>query len=268
VDHDQNKLSLYKELSEKGFVTIRDSSETEVVITARDHAGNFTRLIIPVVGKKDTIAITKDIRKTPYFFRASQVNQIRDSLITAYFPKDIFYEDFYFDYSYQDGVVKLHDPTVPVHNYFKLTFDVSKMDHEELKQTYIAKRNRHGKWYYVSTKKKDNTLYTSSKDLGEFSLRTDNSPPSISPLGFKEGQWLTKYDRLKVKIYDRGSGIKSFRGELDGSWIRMAYNPKDGSLTYDYEDRELTGTEHQLKVEVTDNVNNKSTFNIRFNKKN
>ena len=268
VDHDRNRLSLYKQLSEKGFVTIRDSTETEVVITARDHSGNFTRLIIPVVGKKDTIAVRDEIRRTPYYFKANQANQIQDSVISAYFPKDIFYEDFYFDYSYADGVARLHDETVPVHNYFKLTFDVSKVDSEELKRTYIAKKNRHGKWYYVSTKKKDNTLYTSSKTLGEFTLKSDNNPPKISALGFKDGQWLTKYDRLRVKIYDRESGIKSFRGELDGSWIRMAYNPKDGTLTYDFSDRELVGTEHHLKVVVTDNVNNKTTLNIKFNKKN
>lgn len=268
VDHEQNKLSLYKELSRKGFVTIKDSTETEVVVTAKDYVGNFTRLIIPVIGRKDTIAIKRDIEKTPYFFRSSQVNQIKDDKVSAYFPKNIFYEDLYFDYAYEDGVARLHNESVPVHNYFKLTFDVSDRDPEELKQTYISKKNRHGKWYYVSTKKKDNTLYTSSKTLGEFKLSIDNEYPKISAVGFKEGQWLTKYDQLKIKIYDRGSGIRSFRGELDGEWIRMAYDPKNGTLTYDFKDKELKGTEHSLKVVVADNVNNKSTFNIKFNKKN
>lgn len=268
VDHKQNKLSLYKELSKNGFVNIKDSTQTEVVITAKDYVGNFTRLIIPVVGKKDTIAVKRQVEKTPYFFRADQVNQIKDSVVSVYFPKDIFYEDFYFDYGYEDGVARLHNSSVPVHNYFKLVFDVSGLDPTELKQTYISKKNRHGKWYYVSTKKKENTLYTSSKTLGEFKLSIDNQFPKISAVGFKEGQWLAKYERLQVKIYDRGSGIRSYRGELDGEWIRMAYNPKNGTLTYDFTDRELKGTEHLLKVVVADNVNNKTTFKIKFNKKN
>ena len=268
LDHDHNNLSLYKEIRDKGVVQVKDSMEYEVVVTARDYEGNFTRLIIPVVGKKDTIIAKKEVEKTPYFFKHDQINQIKDSVVTAYFPKSIFYEDFYFDYSYVEGIAKLHNSSVPVHNYFKVTFDVSNVPRDELKQTYIAKKNRHGKWYYVSTKKKENTLYTSSKSLGEFTLKTDNEPPKISPVGFKEGQWLTKYNTLKVKIYDKGSGIKSFRGELDGSWIRMAFNPKNGTLTYDFSDRELSGTEHHLKVVVLDNVNNKTTFETRFNKKN
>lgn len=268
LDHEQNNLSLYKQIRDKGVVHVKDSLEYEVVVTARDYEGNFTRLIIPVVGKKDTIVARNVVKKTPYFFRSDQINQIKDSVITAYFPKNIFYEDFYFDYSYTDGVVKLHNSSVPVHNYFKLTFDISRLSQDELRQTYIAKKNRHGKWYYVSTKKKENTLYTSSKSLGEYTLKTDKEAPKISPVGFKEGQWLTKYSRLKVKIFDRGSGIKSYRGELDGSWIRMAFNPKNGTLTYDFSDKELIGTEHNLKVVVVDNVNNKSTFEIKFNKKN
>ncbi len=268
LEHDQNKLSLYKQLTDKGFIKVKDSMEYEVVVTARDYVGNFTRLIIPVVGRKDTIVAKAEEKKTPYLFKSDQINQIRDSLVTAYFPKNIFYEDFYFDYQYEDGVAKLHNSSVPVHNYFKLTFDVSDIPRDELKQTYIAKKNRHGKWYYVSTKRKENTLYTSSKSLGEFTLKIDNEPPKIVPVGFKEGQWLTKYERLKVKIFDKGSGIKSYRGELDGSWIRMAFNPKNGTLTYDFSDRELIGTEHTLKVVVVDNVNNKTTFDIKFNKKN
>lgn len=268
LDNDRNKLSLYKEIKDKGVISVKDSVEYEVVVTAHDYMGNFTRLIIPVVGKRDTIIARNKIVKTPYYFKSNQINQIKDSVVSAYFPKNIFYEDFYFDYSYKNGIAKLHNSSVPVHNYFKLTFDITNVPREELKQTYIAKKNRHGKWYYVSTKKKENMLYTSSKSLGEYTLKIDNEPPKISPVGFKEEQWLTKYKSLRVKIYDKGSGIKSFRGELDGSWIRMAFNPKNGTLTYDFSDRELSGTEHSLKIVVVDNVNNKTTFETKFNKKN
>jgi hypothetical protein len=48
----------------------------------------------------------------------------------------------------------------------------------------------------------------------------------------------------------------------------MAYNPKNGILTYDFSDRKLEETLHNLKVVVTDNVNNSTTFTIAFNKKN
>ena len=73
---------------------------------------------------------------------------------------------------------------------------------------------------------------------------------------------------MKIKIHDKGSGIKTYRAELDGNWIRMALNPKNGILTYDFSDKPLVGTLHNLKVVVTDNVNNSTTFTTKFNKKN
>ena len=268
VEHEMNNLSLYKKLIKNGYINVKDSMEYNVSIIAKDFEGNKTKLIIPIKGRKDSIVIHKTIEKTPHFFKAKEANTIKDSVITAYFPKDIFFEDFYFDYSYENGIVKLHNSSVPVHKNFRLTFDVSKYNSDELKTLYIAKKNRHGKMYYVNTKRKENTLYTSSKNLGEYTLRSDNYNPSIKAVGFQKEQWLTKFKTLKVKIYDKGSGIKSYRGELDGQWIRMAYNPKNGILTYDFSDKKLEGTLHNLKVVVTDNVNNSTTFTTSFNKKN
>lgn len=267
IDHEKNTLSLYKNRLNNGFLKVEDSTEYEVKITARDYKGNHTTLIVPIIGKKDSVVTRKKIVKTPYYFRSNEVNRIRDSIISIYFPKNVFYEDFYFDYSYKDGIAKLHNSSVPIHNYFRLTFDVSGLSDETLQQGYIAKKNRYGKWSYVSTKRKDSTFYTSSKNLGEYTLKVDNEKPTVKPIGFKEGQWLTKYDRLQVRINDKGSGIKSYRGEIDGEWIRMAFNPKNGKLTYDFDDRILEDTQHQLKVVVIDNVNNKTTFTIGFNKK-
>jgi hypothetical protein len=119
---------------------------------------------------------------------------------------------------------------------------------------------------YVNTKRKDNTLYTSSKSLGEFTLQVDTKYPSAKAY-FKENQWLTKNNTLSVRIHDKGSGIKSFRGEIDGEWILLNFNPKKGILTYDFNDKYFDGNLHTLKIIITDNVDNSTTFTTTFNKK-
>jgi murein DD-endopeptidase MepM/ murein hydrolase activator NlpD len=266
IDSELNNLSLYKTVINDGYFTVKDSLDYRVTITAKDFEGNKTKLIIPVKGKKDSIAITKTVNKTPYFFKANQLNTIHDSVVQIRFPKNIFYEDFYFDYTYKDGVAKLHNNTVPVQNNFRLAFDISKYSEDEIKQMYIAKINKYGKPYYVKTKRKNNTLYTSSKSLGEYTLQTDKKYPSAKAY-FKENQWLTKDNSLKVRIHDKGSGIKSYKGEIDGEWILMEFNPKKGILTYDFKDKIFEGTLHKLKIIITDNVNNSTTFTTNFNKK-
>jgi len=98
------KLSIYRHIIDKGLLFIRDSLEYRIQITASDFKGNQTKLIIPIQGKKDTIIHYKKIKKTPYYFKADQTNKISDSTVIASFPKNIFYNDFYFDYQYKNGV--------------------------------------------------------------------------------------------------------------------------------------------------------------------
>lgn len=261
------KLSIYKHIIDKGLLFIKDSLEYRIQITASDFAGNQTKLIIPVQGKKDTIIHYKKIKETPYYFKVNQINKISDSFIIASFPKNIFCDDFYFDYQYKDGVAQLHNSSVAVHNNFTLSFDVSKYNNDDIKHMYIARKNKSGRLYYTSTRYKDHKLYTKTKTLGDYTLVKDFDKPKVFPHNFKENQWLSKKNYLMVRISDKGSGIKSYRGEIDGKWILMEYKPKKGTLTYNFNDKKLIGNEHTLKVIVTDNVNNSTTFTTTFNRK-
>lgn len=267
IDLPKSKLSLYKTLSNKGYFKVMDSLDYNVVITAKDFKGNKTKLTIPVKGKKDTILVSKIIKKTPYFFRANQINRIADSIVQVTFPKNIFYSNLYFDYTYQDGIATLHNKTVPVHNYFRIYFDVTKYSDEIIKQMYIASRSKYGKLNYLNTRHKDGKLYASSKTLGQFTLTTDSFMPKIVHYNFKANDNLSRKRYLKVRISDKGSGIKSYRGEIDGKWILMEFNPKTGILSYDFNDKKLENTSHILKVIVTDNVNNSTTFTTSFIRK-
>ena len=48
--------------------------------------------------------------------------------------------------------------------------------------------------------RKDNFLIGSTKTLGTYALTMDTIKPKISAVNFKEGQWLSKYRYLKIKI--------------------------------------------------------------------
>ena len=162
----------------------------------------------------------------------------------------------------------MHNRSVPVHNYFKLSFDLSKYSSDEIKKMYIARKNKHGKLSYVGARRKDGKMYTSTKTLGQYTLDSDKVAPKIFHYNFKANQNLGKKRYLKVRISDVGSGIKTYRGEIDGIWVLMEYEPKLRTLSYDFEDKKLTGFHHTLKIIVKDNVNNSTTFTTSFSRKN
>ena len=95
----------------------------------------------------------------------------------------------------------------------------------------------------------------------------DKKKPTIALKNIKSEQWLTNSKTLQVKIADDGSGIKSYRAEIDGKWILMEYSVKTGTLTYNFSDKKFVTAKHELTVEVVDNVGNKKSLSTIFYRK-
>ena len=116
----------------------------------------------------------------------------------------------------------------------------------------------------MSTYKRGNTFSTKTRQLGRFTLATDTIPPKIRPKNFKNKQWLTNYKYLSLKISDDLSGIDTYSATLNGEWILMEYEPKNSTITYNFDDKILDQKQCELKVTVTDNVGNTTTFSSSF----
>lgn len=265
--HPESKLSIYSQNPSKGYIDIKDGNSYNVEIVAKDFVGNTKKLIIPVQGKNDTIRIKKSIKETPYYIKHKEFNKFSKDGITVAFPKNTFYDDFFLDFKVENGEVFVHEKTKPLHKKYTLTFDVSNYPKEARKNLFIASYNSKGYPSYSKTVKKENTFYTSTKKLGKYTLLSDNEKPKLYLKNIKNNQWVTNYKKLVLKTSDNLSGIKSYRGEIDNEWILLEYNPKYGTLTYDFSDKKLVGSKHLLKVIVEDNAGNTNTLEKTFYRK-
>lgn len=265
--HPSNKLSIYQNVVNNGILNIKDSLTYNVVIEVKDFKGNLKSLTIPIQGKKDSITIYKEDKITQYQIKYKEFNKFQKEGVTIAFPKNTFYEDFYLDFNVKDSIATIHHKSVPLHKNYTLTFDVSKYTEEEREQLFIAKLSDKGRASYKQTIKKENTFYTTTKDLGTFTLLSDTESPSLKLSNIKNEQWLTHYNFLKLKVSDKLSGIKSYRGEIDGEWILLEYSPKYGTLTYNFADKKFTTAKHQLKVIAIDNVGNTKLLEATFYRK-
>jgi len=262
-----NKLSLYTKTLSNGYIKIEDGLSYTVKIIAKDFKGNTQKVTIPILGKKDSIIVANTPTITPYRIDRTQFYKFQKNNVSVAFPKKTFYNDFYLDFDVNDSIVKVHTPTVPLNKKYTLTFDVSKYSEGQKEQLYIASINRKGNTKYETTVKKDSTFYTSIKKLGDFTLLTDNEQPKVLLKNFKDQQWMTHFKTLKVKISDDESGIQSYRGTIDGEWILLEYNVKNGILTYNFNDKKFTTAKHLLEVIVKDNVGNTRTIKAHFFRK-
>ncbi len=262
-----NKLKIYNTLVDDGQIAIKEGLSYSVTLLLKDVAGNETKAIIPVQGKKEAVKKEAPIKKTNDFLVAKRTNNYDLGGAKVYFPANTFYKDFYIDLQKGQDTVTIHNRKVPAHRNFTLTFDVARYSKEDRKKLFIARLDNKGKPNHVSTFKRGNTFTTRTRNLGTYTLVKDTVPPSIKAKNFKEKEWLTNYSYLSIQIADDLSGVKTYNATLNGEWILMEYEPKRKTLTYNFDDKILNKKECALEVIVTDNVGNTTTFNSTFFRK-
>ncbi|MCF6295727.1 MAG: M23 family metallopeptidase [Flavobacteriaceae bacterium] len=264
-----NPLSLYKAVDENGYIKVEDSTASIYKVRVKDFKGNDTWLTIPIAGENsDNITYKKD-EITDYFVYADQATNLEEQNVSVYFPSNTFYDDFFIDFKVSNDTLTLHKPTVSAQKYFTISYDISNYTEADKDKLFVARLVGYYKNYllYTPTTKKGNILRARSKTLDTYVLGVDTENPKIKPLNFQEGKWLSKYRYLKVRIEDKISGVKNYRASVNGKWILMEYDAKKNILTHDFNDNVITDTKNNLKIIVTDNVGNSSTFETIFFRK-
>ncbi|AUS06180.1 M23 family metallopeptidase [Pseudotamlana carrageenivorans] len=263
-----NPLSIIKPLVNDGIVKVQDQMSMVYKIRVSDFKSNSSWVTIHINGKTDSLAQAEAPIVTPYFINANQTTNLKEGRVSVDFYKDTFYEDFYMDFEVKNDTVKLHEDTKATKKNFKITFDVSHYKEADRSKLYIAQLIGHNqKPSYTSTKHEGNFLVGNAKNLGIYTIASDTVAPTIKPVNFKNEQWISNHSELKIKISDDASGISKYRATINGKWILMEYEYKNNTLTYHFSDDIISETKNNLKLIVTDNVGNNSTFEALFYRK-
>ncbi len=262
-----NPLSVYKKKENNGILTVKDSLSYSYLIEIKDFKNNSTTIEVPIQGKKvDQIKIKETI-ETPDLALANENFTYNSGLFDLLIPKGSLYEDTYLDISVSGETAKIHNDQTPLHKNMTLAFDVSRYKDEDLKKMYIGRVISDKKSSYSRTYKKGKRFSTRTRTFGTYSLFSDTQKPVIVPINVASKKWISSATHLKIKINDSGSGVKSYRGTLNGKFILMEYDYKTGMLIYDFNDKIVTDSENNFKLVVLDNVGNRATFETTFYRK-
>ncbi len=262
-----NHLSIYNTLYNDGKIEVNEGMSYNVEFLIADIAGNTTKLVVPIEGKREAVKIPKEDRTTENYVIASKPNNYDLGAAKVYFPSNTFYEDFYINLEKGTDTITIHDNSVAAHRNFTISFDPSKYAQQDRDQLFIAHLDIDGRPSYSTTYKRDGSFTTRTRTLGTYTLVKDSVVPIIKPKNFKEKQWLNNFSYLSLRISDDLSGIDSYSATLNGKWILMEYEPKTNTITYNFEDNISNETENELVVTVTDNVGNSTTYTTTFFRK-
>jgi len=262
-----NPLSIYGNLSSEGKLNVKDSLDYQYTIKVTDFKGNEKLVRIPIKGQISDQIQKKEKLETEYLASSAKGLSAKGEKMDVYIPGGSLYDDAYLDISFSDDMVSVHKDEIPVHKNFTIGFDVSEYSEEEKDKLFIARISDNGRPSYSTTYKKGNRFTTGTRTFGNYKLAKDTTAPRVSPVNFYDGQWISSNETLKVKISDDLSGIDAFRATVNGKFILMEYEYKNNTLTHYFSDDILTETENDLKVIVTDNVGNTTTYTAKFYRK-
>jgi len=244
-----------------GVITLHDSNAHKIEIRVYDTNGNERTLSFNIQKSKNISEVKEE---TGQLFLPNEVNIFETSNLLMYLPENALYDSFHFRFSEINTKPQpsyaLHNPEVPVHEYFPVMIkpneefaDTSKL----VMRRYYGKKEDFKKAEYV------NGWYRASfREFGNFQLIFDNTPPVIIPKGFYDGINASKLKSIRFSVTDNTEEIASFNAYLDGEWLRFS-NDKAKDFIYIFDEKCLVG-KHLLKIVVKDLAGNISEKSYQF----
>ena len=108
---------------------------------------------------------------------------------------------------------------------------------------------------------KDGWIKTDISSLGCYEVAIDTLPPVVRPVN--EKQW-GRSGRLSFYMSDSETGVKSYKGYIDGKFKLFKFSSKDVRLTCDLRAEGVSRGTHQLRLVVTDRAGNETTIEKTF----
>lgn len=246
----------------KGQITPIPNLDQLYRIEVADFFGNKTEITIPIQFDNNLTVIPAEPKVSKYFIKANKDNIFEKENGTVFFPAGTFYDDFALNFDVKNKVLHLHDDTVPAHTNFIVSISDSKVSKELQEKTFLARLDGDQIVYNV-TNKKDSVFSSKVKTLGKYKLVSDTIAPKVSILKPVEGKWVSD-DTIQFHISDVSSGIKSYNGYLNGKWVLFEFDNKTNKISHIFKDEFLLDGANELKIIVSDNVGNSTTFETRF----
>jgi hypothetical protein len=256
-------LSIINKYDENGKIDVSQNTNLTYRIEVSDFNSNKTIITIPIDYSNDAATDTLKVNKSKFLIKTDKEYNFEKGNWSFFVPKGTFYDDFYLNFEEKQNSLWLDNENIPVHTNFLVSVIDSISSKEDKEKMFIGSIEDK-KINFNYTKLKDNTFSTYTKNWGKFSLIKDTVAPTIKIAKSIEGKWISDKKSLEFTISDALSGIKSYDGYLNGSWILFEYDYKTKKIVHYFDDGVVAEGVNNLKVVVADNVGNSAIFETQF----
>jgi hypothetical protein len=160
------------------------------------------------------------------------------------FPNQALYDTAFLSLDYDTlnnlESFTLGSRTIPLHKNITVTLK-PKLNYFQSRDLGLYRKEGRG-FVFVPSEWKNNRVKFNTREFGEFTLLRDTIPPTITNIGVSTAS-------ARVRIKDNLSGIAYYEANLNGQWLLMVYDYKNGILKSEKLDNsKLLQGDFELKV--------------------
>lgn len=249
-----------------GAVNINEERVYRCEFALTDEYGNTTLVPFTIYGQKHDIASTAPQGK---LVKLNTNDTISLDGLTLNFYEGGFYEDIYIDVTKQDTApsysaiysIGQDNSDNPIARAYRIAI---KIDNDTVgdKTKYCLTRVNGNHKSHINSRYKNGEMVGYVNRFGHYTVTTDIVAPKLYPIN--QALWGAS-GVVKYHISDNFSGIKQYRGEIDGRWVMFEADNKNSVITFALDPNKVTrGKTHDVKITATDNCGNTSTQSHRF----
>jgi len=270
-----NRLPIYQHVKENGLIILDDTLTHLIKIEVFDFNGNKSvsefriKTKNPHVSNFSIAGYIKDLDLNNMLkIRCNWPFHFQDSLIRVSIPREGVYQDLNFHYrairTDSETSHVLHvigDEEIPLNKPATVKIKAPDIQESLRKKALLAKITASGKKIYSGGSWEDGWVEGTISAFGTYGISFDTIPPVIQPVTISVSN-----QTISTRIRDGFSGIARYSGKIDGNWILMEMDDRNGLLRYRFDKKRLikTGKKRVWELEVSDRKGNISKASASF----
>jgi hypothetical protein len=153
----------------------------------------------------------------------------------------------------------LHNPEVPIHSKIKVSLKAMNLPQNLRTKALLVRIDREGKRSPAGGSFENGYVTTSTNLFDGYAIVIDTVAPVIRPSA-ENNQSRTS---LKFTVSDNFSGINTYRGEVNGQWALVEWDPKNKLMIYRF-DKVAKSGKNSFTLFLEDEKGNKKSYSTTF----
>ena len=255
-----SKLNFLNHNVSTGIFISSDKDEKDVLLEVSDWNNNISYLNFKIEGNTSNL-LEKSIDGIE--IATNQKYLIKKNNSEIGFKKNSFFNKVALNIKYKNDTLKIDEDLYPLRKSYNIKIFKQVEDSIIKRQSYIGLINKNGTVSYLKTNKKDNFFSTNSSILGSYTLSRDSINPEVKPLNFSLNKDISNQKTIRLRVYDKTSGVKSYNVLINDKWALFEYEPKSNLIFHQIEDGIIKNGENNINIKVIDGVGNETEINSK-----